>query len=198
MKSAEALDLREGVRQAYSAIAEHPGQDAPFPAGRELALNLGYPQELLDELPAAAVEAFCGVSNVLLWAEIPEGATVLDLGCGAGLDTLITARRTGPRGKVIGVDFSAAMLERAQRAAAEAGAMNVALLAAAAEALPLESGSVDLALVNGIFNLNPLRQCLFAELARVVRPDGAVYASELVLKEPLSAEQRTGATDWFS
>jgi SAM-dependent methyltransferase len=198
MRSTDARGLREEVRQAYSAMAEHPRRDPPFPVGRELALDLGYPPELLRKLPAVSVEAFCGVSNVSLFADIPEGATVLDLGCGAGLDTLVAASRTGPRGTVVGLDFSFAMLERAARALSEAKAASVGLLSAAAEAVPLQSGSVDVAMVNGIFNLNPLRGCIFAELARVVRPGGAVYASELVLREPLSGEEQTAATNWFS
>jgi SAM-dependent methyltransferase len=198
MKQTTAGALREAVRQAYSAIAERPQHDPPFPTGRQLALDLGYPPELLEELPAVAVEAFCGVSNVPLFAQIPAGATVLDLGCGAGMDTVIAARRTGPRGSVVGVDFSDAMLQRARRAVADAGAGQVALLAAAAELLPLATARIDLALVNGIFNLNPLRACILAELARVVRPGGAVYVGELVLTAPLSAEERAGATNWFS
>jgi arsenite methyltransferase len=198
MKVMDAQDLREGVRRAYSAIAEHPREDAPLPKGRELALNLGYPRTLLDRLPRAAVEAFCGVSCVPLFAEIASGATVLDLGCGAGLDALIAARRVGKRGRVIGIDFSHAMLGRARRAATKAGATQVKLLAAAAEELPLAGGSVDVALVNGIFNLNPRRACIFDELARVVRPGGAVYAAELVLSSPLSEEERGRPTNWFA
>lgn len=190
--------LRERVRAAYSAIAEHPQADVPFPTGRELAEGVGYPSDLLDTLPATSVEAFCGVSNVSVFAGIPQGSTVLDLGCGAGMDMLLAARRTGETGKVIGIDFSAAMLERAARALAENHAQNVELRLADAEQLPLEDRSVDVALANGIFNLNPQRDLIFRELARVVKAGGAVYASELVLREPLPAEDRQGAANWFS
>src|ERR1043165_4769547 len=98
-----AETIRQEMKQAYSGIAAHPQEEPPFPTGRALAEDLGYPPDLLDTLPVTAVEAFCGVSNVSVFAEIPEGATVLDTGCGAGLDTLIAARRTGARGKVIAI-----------------------------------------------------------------------------------------------
>jgi ubiquinone/menaquinone biosynthesis C-methylase UbiE len=138
---------------------------------------------LLRDLPADAAEAFCGVSNVSVFGEIPEGATVLDLGCGAGLDTLIAATRTSPSGKVIAVDFSETMLERARKAVDKLGAGNVEFHRADAESLPLEDASADVALVNGIFNLNPARGAIFKELARVVRSGGAVYASEIVVRD---------------
>lgn len=189
---------RDAVRLAYSAIAEHPATEAPFPTGRALAEELGYPAELLATLPASAVEAFCGISNVSLFAEIPTGATVLDLGAGAGLDTLIAARRTGEQGKVVAIDFSPAMLARACRAIAEAGATHVETHLADAEHLPLEDESMDIVLVNGIFNLNPYRERLFREVSRVLLPGGAVYASELVLSAPLSESERGDASHWFS
>jgi len=88
-----ARQLRDGVRKAYSAAAEEPSGGHPFPVGRQFAASLGYPEDLLDDLPAAAVDAFSGVSNVAVLADIPPKAVVLDLGCGAGLDCLIAARR---------------------------------------------------------------------------------------------------------
>jgi ArsR family transcriptional regulator len=122
---------------------------------------------------------------------------VLDLGCGAGLDTLIAARRVGRDGRVVGVDFSEPMLARARRAASEARCEWVAFCRATAGRLPLADGAVDVALVNGLFNLNPERAAIFRELARVVRRGGAVYAAELILTAPLPAEQRNEAS-WFA
>lgn len=110
--------LRAKVNGAYSAAATRPEQKHPFPMGRELAENLQYPSEVLDDVPPLSVEAFSGVSNVSLFADLPAGATVLDLGCGAGMDSIIAARRVGPTGRVIGIDFSEAMLIRARAAKA--------------------------------------------------------------------------------
>ncbi|MEK7730551.1 MAG: methyltransferase domain-containing protein, partial [Planctomycetota bacterium] len=114
------------------------------------------------------------------------------------LDSLIAAGRVGPNGKVVGVDFSEAMLDRARRAAAEAGVTNVEFRRADAEALPLPDRSADIAIINGIFNLNPARDAIFAELARVVRPDGEVFVAELILIEPLPEDERASLTNWFA
>ncbi len=190
--------LRQAVRRAYSAAARLPDVKHPFPVGRGLAVGLGYPPELLESLPSAAVDAFAGVSNVSEFADIPPGARVLDLGCGAGLDSLIAARRVGPRGRVIGTDFSEEMLARAVRAAAESGVRNIAFCLADAERLPLRDGSVDVALVNGIFNLNPGRGAIFRELARIVRMGGKVFVAELILREALPADTLFSEADWFA
>lgn len=197
MAAKAGRELREGVRKAYSRAAETPREEHPFPVGRRFAESLGYPKDVLDTLPQACVEAFAGVSNISVFADISEDATVLDLGCGAGLDTLIAARRVGSGGRVIGVDFSVSMLARAGEAAGEAGCENVSFYRADAEELPLEDGSVDVALVNGIFNLNPKRKAIFHELARVVRPGGEIYAAELILREPLPEEEK-GEANWFA
>lgn len=193
-----ALRIRESVRDAYSAAAEKPADKHAFPVGREFAESVGYPPELLDSLPASAADAFAGVSNVSVFAELSEGATVLDLGCGAGLDALVAARRVGARGKVTGVDFSESMLERARRAADEAGTANVEFRLADAEKIPLGDASVDAAMVNGIFNLSPHRQTIFSELARVLRPHAVAWVAELILKEPLSEEVAANPTNWFA
>jgi arsenite methyltransferase len=194
----QAEQLRDGVHQAYSAAAEHPQGEHPFPVGRQFAESLGYPPELLADLPAIAAEAFAGVSNVAIFADISEGATVLDLGCGAGLDSLIAAKQVGPAGRVIGLDFSESMLTRARQSAAEVGLDNTEFRQANAEELFLEDSSIDVALVNGIFNLNPARDLIFRELARVVRPGGAVYGAEIILREPLPPEEQANETTWFA
>ncbi|MFH0814221.1 MAG: methyltransferase domain-containing protein [Pseudomonadota bacterium] len=190
--------LRDGVREAYSAAAERPHEEHAFPVGRSFAESIGYPKEQLDRMPSVSVNAFAGVSNVSIFANLPAEATVLDLGCGAGLDSLIAAERVGPKGRVIGIDFSDAMLRRARQAAGEFGGSNVEFSKADAEKLPLEDGLVDVALVNGIFNLNPARDAIFRELARVMREGGEVFAAELVLQEPLSQEMRKSETNWFA
>lgn len=181
-------ELRDGVREAYSFAAVAPGGRHPFPVGAAFAREVGYE----GELPDVALSAFAGVSNVAVFADVRSDARVLDLGCGAGLDSMVAGRRAR---MVVGLDFSAAMLRRARAAAC---GENVAFVQGDAERLPLADGSIDTALVNGIFNLNPARDAIFGELARVVRPGGAVYGAELVLREPLSAEQRGSAANWFS
>ena len=193
----EQPDLRNQVRAAYSAAASRPEDSHAFPLGRAFAESLGYPADWLAAVPAASLEAFTGVSNVSVFAAIPEGAGVLDLGCGAGLDSLIAARRASPGGAVLGIDFSAAMLARARQGAFQAGVSNLVFCQADAEQLPLPDRSMDVALVNGIFNLNPRRAEIFRELGRVIREDGAVYSAELILRQPLPPE-RLSEADWFA
>jgi arsenite methyltransferase len=191
-------ELRCKVRDAYSAAAMCPDEMHAFPVGRPFAESLGYPAGLLEGLPHACVEAFAGVSNVSLFAKLPRGSVILDLGCGAGLDSLIAADRTGDEGRVVGIDFSFPMLARARQSAQEAAVGNVVFCHADAECLPLRDESIGIALVNGIFNLNPARQSIFRELGRVVQRGGVVYAAELVLQEPLPPEQQASESNWFA
>jgi SAM-dependent methyltransferase len=189
--------LREKVREAYSSAAERPAERHPFPVGRSFAESIGYPVELLSRLPEVSVASFTGVSNVSIFADIPQGSTVLDLGCGAGMDTIIAAEKTGLQGKVIAVDFSESMIRRAQQGASEHGCGNATFHVADAEEIPLPDGSVDVALVNGIFNLSPFRERVFSELARVLRGGGTVYAAELILREPLPVQATCSLDNWF-
>jgi arsenite methyltransferase len=190
--------LRDKVCDAYSAAAVDPNSRHPFPVGRQFAESLGYPPETLDSLPPGTVAAFAGVSNVSILASIPPGATLLDLGCGSGTDSLISAQRVGPSGRVIAVDFSEAMLERARSATQESGLENIEFRLAAAEHLPLDDASVNVAIVNGIFNLNPARDAIFRELARVVAPGGSLFAAELVLQAPLPLAEKSSEANWFA
>lgn len=194
----ETATLREAVRRAYSKAAEEPEAGHPFPVGREFALALGYPKELLDRLPEEAVEAFAGVSYLGGFAELDGCRLVLDLGCGSGVDSLMAAREAGSEGIVVGIDFSASMLSRAESARRKIGVTNVFFVEGAAEELPFRRASFDAVLVNGIFNLNPHRRAIFRELARVVRPGGKVYTAELVLREPLPEEITRDPANWFA
>ncbi len=197
--SEDIAHIRNGVRTAYSSAADDPGNKHRFPVGRWFAESIGYSKELLDNIPEAAIESFAGVSNVPVFAEIPEGATVLDIGCGAGLDCLISAQKTGPKGKVIGVDFSNSMLKRAELASEEAGYDNIEFHCTDAEYLPVDNASMDIVLANGIFNLNPKREMIFSEISRVLRPEGSVYSAELIMTEkPQDEKLVCDFNDWFS
>lgn len=185
----DAAELREAVREAYSSAARRPESAHPFPVGRAFAESVGYPSPLLDQFPDSVTECFAGVSNVGVAAPVDVGMTVLDLGCGAGLDCLAVRSRLGSGVRLVGVDFSADMLRRAR---------GVDTVQASAESLPLASGSLDLAMVNGIFNLSPFRADVFRELARVVKPGGRIYGAELILRAELPVTFRAGRANWFS
>lgn len=198
MGSVDSESKRDAVRRAYSNAARMPRGSHPFPVGRRFAKSVGYPTALLKTISSQSTESFSGVSNVAVYSDIQDADTVLDLGCGAGLDAIVVSRRVGPEGRVVGVDFSSEMIFKARRAVAETCADNLELVIATGEQLPLETGSFDLALVNGIFNLNPFRNQLFRELARVVRVGGRVWSAEIILKEPLSEAHRRSEAAWFA
>jgi arsenite methyltransferase len=191
----EPASLREKVRQAYGEVARAPGGVHAVPVGPRLARRAGYPEQWLSSVPSTSVEAFAGVSCLPCLAGVTPGSAVLDLGCGAGLDALLVAAVAAT---VLGVDFSDEMLSRARWSAGVMGLGNVRFELGDAEAIPAETGSVDVALVNGIFNLNQDREEIFSELARVTRPEGHLYAAELVLKGPRPAAAEPGDTDWFA
>jgi arsenite methyltransferase len=190
--------LRARVNVAYSAAASDPGQKHPFPIGRKLAEDLGYPPEVLDNVPQPSLDAFAGVSNASLFADLRPGAAVLDLGCGAGMDSIIAARRVGPSGRIIGVDFSQTMLARARASKELSNLPQLDFQHGDAEHLPLPSESMDVVLVNGIFNLNPKRKEILSELVRVLRPQGSAYVAELILANPLPERDRASESNWFA
>lgn len=178
--------LKAEVRQAYSRVAMEPGERHPFPVGAGLARSLGYAEPLVNDYPMAA-EAFAGVACVPGFIEVDARMTVLDVGCGAGLDSLAI----GPRvRRMVGLDFSAEMLARAS-------AMHLDVVQGDAERMPFATGCFDAALANGIFNLNPRRGELMAELARVIKPGGMLWGAELVLVGALDEEARSQAS-WFA
>lgn len=188
-------NLRGLVRDAYSAAAEQPEARHPFPAGTGFALSVGYPADLLDSLPAGSHAAFAGVSNVAIGAPIAEGMTVADIGCGAGLDSLISARRGA---RVLAFDFSPAMLSRAAASARELRETRCLFAQADAEALPLPDASVQMALINGILNLNGSRAAILREIARILAPGGRLFGAELILQQALPAQIRASRENWFS
>ncbi len=164
-------ELKAVVREAYSAI------DSSTEA---VAYKLYAPDELA-QVPRSAIEGALGVGNHLRSAEIDPGETILDLGCGAGIDSVLAARRTGPTGKVIALDFLPEMLERTAAAAVEAGLANIETLEAEMEALPLADESIDHVISNGVINLSARKRRVLAECARVLRPGGKLSLSDLTV-----------------
>jgi SAM-dependent methyltransferase len=185
--------LRSAVAEQYGKVALQPQGRFPFPVGRAFAESLGYPSNLLDTLPRPAVDAFAGISYPLRFADFQPGETVLDLGCGAAMDTILYARQAGRDGHVHSLDLSDAMIECARANVATAGLDNVSFHRAPAEEIPLGDGSVDIVVVNGIFNLCPSKAQVMAQVFRVLRAGGRVVVSEIVLRD-LDANEDVSAT----
>lgn len=182
-----ADEIREIVREAYAAI------DSSTEA---VACKLYSPDELAL-VPRSTVERALGVGNHLRFATVEPGETLLDLGCGAGIDTILAARRTGPTGHVVALDFLPEMLERTAQAAAEAGLDNVEVLEGEIEAIPLPGGSVDHVISNGVINLAPRKRRVLAECARVLVPGGKLSVSDLTVgDEELPPEILTHPATW--
>ena len=182
-----ADDVRALVRDAYAAV------DSSTAA---IARGLYSPEELAD-VPQRAIDGALGVANHLRHATIEPGETILDLGCGAGIDTVLAARRTGPQGRVLALDFLPEMLERTAVAAAEAGLGNVELVEGELEAIPLPDGSVDQVISNGVINLAPRKRRVLAECARVLTANGKLCVSDLTVDdEELPPEILTHPATW--
>lgn len=180
-------ELKTLVRDAYGSVCS----DTP-----EVAHKL-YSRSELEGVPDEAIKHALGVGNHLRFAEIEPGSTILDLGCGAGIDSVIAARRSGDGGHVIALDFLPEMLERTAKAAATAGLDNIVPLEGEMEEIPLPDDSIDLVISNGVINLSPRKARVLAECARVLRPGGGFCISDLAVEEnSLPPEVLTHPAAW--
>jgi arsenite methyltransferase len=189
--------LRGEIRRTYTEVSTDQDKDFVFPTGRAWAADLGYPQPELSRVPDATVESFAGVANPFVLGAIEPGATVLDLGCGAGTDLLVAAQMVGPEGRVIGVDMTASMLGRARSSAREMGIDDrVELHESLIEALPLDDASVDVVISNGVIDLVPDKAAVFAEIDRVLRPGGRLQLADVVIHREVSEDARKRIDLW--
>jgi len=190
-------DIKQAVRGKYNQVASDPGATFNFPVGRGFAESVGYPPEILDGLPSSMWESFTGAGNPQPYVDIKPGETVLDLGCGAGLDLYFYAQAVGPSGKVYGLDISEEMIAKARNNMGMLTVQSVELLCTAADRIPLPDGAVDIVAANGIYNLSPDKDAVMYEVFRVLRPGGRHIFAEIVLKAPLPEEIRKNVNDWF-
>jgi arsenite methyltransferase len=188
--------LRSEIRKTYADVSTDREREFIFPTGRAWAQELGYPEPELSRVPDATVESFAGVANHWLLGRIQRGEIVLDLGCGGGTDLLIAAQMTGPAGHVIGVDMTAAMLERAEASAREMGLADVELHESLIETLPLEDASVDVVISNGVIDLVPDKDAVFDEIDRVLRPGGRLQVADVVIHTEVSEDARARIDLW--
>jgi SAM-dependent methyltransferase len=187
--------LRSEIRKTYAAVSQESERDFIFPTGRAWAEDLGYPPELAN-VPDSAVESFAGVANPWKLGRLEPGENVLDLGSGAGTDSLIAAQMVGPTGSVTGIDMTPEMLEKSRAAAAEMGLANVAFMEADAERLPFEDASFDVVISNGVIDLIPDKDAVFSEIFRVLVPGGRIQIADVTIQRPVSEEGKRNIDLW--
>ncbi len=175
--------LRQAIQEEYEVVALNPEQGFHFHTGRPLAQILGYAEEWLEGIPEAAIESFAGTGNPFSLGEIKPGERVVDIGSGAGFDSLIATRMVAPTGQVIGVDMTPAMLDKARRAAAKAGLDNAEFREGLAEALPVPDGWADVVISNGVLNLMPDKSVVLQEMARVLKPAGRLQIADILVQK---------------
>jgi SAM-dependent methyltransferase len=177
--------IKGEVLRMYQEVADHPDQEFHFFHGREAAEMFGYKREWLDRAPAGAVASFAGVGNPHLRSRLQPGETVLDLGSGAGLDSIIAGWQVGPTGRVLGVDLNPHMCARAEAHAALAGGA-IECRSGTMEDVPLPDASLDVVISNGVINLSFRKRRVIGELYRVLKPGGRVSIADIVSAKQLS------------
>ena len=195
----EGLDvalLRSEIQRTYADVSTQPGREFIFPTGRAWALDLGYPQDLLERIPEASCESFAGVANPFSMGALQPGEDVLDVGSGAGMDTLVAAQMVGPSGSVTGIDMTPEMVAKARGSVAEMGLGNVTIVEGSAEHLPFDDASFDVVISNGVIDLIPDKDAVFSEITRVLRSGGRIQLADVTIQNPVSEESKRDIDLW--
>ena len=188
--------LRREVQEKYAEVAINPDQTFHFHHGRPLAEILGYAMDQVDAMPPQAVESFAGVGNPFSLGAIQLGETVLDVGSGGGFDSFIAGQAVGPGGKVIGVDMTEAMLDKARGTAKQMGLEQVEFRQGFVEEMPVPDGSIDVVISNGVINLCPDKYEAFEEVFRTLKPGGRLYLADIVVHKPVPDAAKENVDLW--
>jgi arsenite methyltransferase len=194
-----ALDvgsLREAIREEYAEVASDPQKGFHFHTSRPLARMLEYADEWLEGIPESSVESFAGTGNPFSLGELLPGERVVDVGCGAGIDSLVAAKQITPDGRVIGVDMTPSMLEKARQAAEEVRLTNVEFREGYAEALPVEDGWADVVISNGVLNLMPDKDAALGEMSRVLKPRGRLQIGDILVQKAVPQSAKRNIDLW--
>jgi arsenite methyltransferase len=182
-------EIRASVKARFGEVARSPQTEKDFPVGPESAKTLGYPADEIDGLPRSVTESFAGVGFPFSLGRPQMGETVLDLGCGAGLDSILAAGMVGPSGKVVGIDLTPEMIDKATSNAHAVSVKNIEFRQGDLESLPVADGTIDVAVSNGVFNLCPDKPKVLAEVFRVLRAGGRLLMADMLLEDHVTPEK---------
>jgi len=189
-------ELRTAIQEEYDVVANDPNQDFHFHTGRPLTRILNYEEAWLENIPETTIESFAGTGNPFSLGELQPGETVIDIGSGAGIDSLIAANMVGETGHVIGVDMTPAMLEKARTSLAETTLQNVSFRKGFGESLPVSDGWADVIISNGVVNLMPDKIAAFKGMARILKPNGRLQIGDIMVTKPVPTEAKQNIDLW--
>ena len=195
----EGLDvdrLRHAIQEEYALVAKEPERGFHFHTGRRLAALLSYEDEWLAGVPETTIASFAGTGNPFSIGPLQPGDNVVDVGCGAGIDSLIAAKMVGAAGRVIGVDMTPEMLAKARAAAQQAETANVEFKQGLAEALPVKDSWADVVISNGVLNLFPDKLAALREIARVLKPGGRLQVGDILVDKAVSDKGKRDIELW--
>jgi len=188
--------LREAIKKEYENVAVYPDKGYHFHTGREAVNRIGYDKDLYDTVPEKNVASFAGTGNPFNLGPINPGDVVVDVGSGSGFDSLIASKMVGPKGRVIGIDMTPAMLKKARSGASEIGVINVEFREGHAEDLPLPDEFADVIISNGVLNLTPDKRKTLSEWERVLKPGGRLYIGDILVAKSIPQSALNDISLW--
>src|SRR5574341_1539919 len=192
----DVATLREEIRKEYREVAAHPDKGFHFHTGRNLAKIVEYREEWLSAVPEDVLASFAGTGNPFSMGEMKPGDKVVDLGCGAGIDSFIAARQVGPTGAVVAIDMTPEMLDKGKQAAAKAGLRQLEFKLGYLEQIPLPDQWADVVISNGVVNLCPDKAAAFQEIHRVLKPGGRIQIGDILVSRAVSESAKKKIDLW--
>jgi SAM-dependent methyltransferase len=189
--------IEAGIREKYNKVAQSPDGQFKYPTGKKGLEALNYENALIEKLPDAVASSYCGVGNPFSLGKINQGEKILDIGCGAGVDTILAAIVAGPKGTVVGVDIVPEMIARAERNLQLMDLNKVNLQKVSGEDLPFADDTFDVVISNGVINLIPDKEAAMSEIIRVLRPTGRLMVADQIAAGSVQKDLKARLANWF-
>ena len=195
---ADLKKIEAGIREKYNQVAKSPDGQFKYPTGKKGLEALNYENALIEKLPDAVASSYCGVGNLFSLGKINPGEKILDIGCGAGVDTFLAAILAGPRGSVVGVDIVPKMIARAESNLQMMELDNVNFQKASGEDLsPFADDTFDVVISNGAINLIPDKEAAMSEILRLLRPTGRLMLADQIAAGSVQKDLKARLANWF-